>query len=116
MDGAASMIWSWNGAQLTGKEAANGSEQGIGAAIARIKWFGGSDNIGVASIEVLSRVSNVLSRHYESEKEGFAWLMSLLDGLSLPKSSAGTSDEKKNMSELSMVKCRECEEFDETCS
>ena len=44
MDGAASMIWSWNGAQLNGKEAVNGSEQGMGAAIARIKWFGGSDN------------------------------------------------------------------------
>ena len=110
------MIWSWNGAQLTGKEAANGSEQGMGAAIARIKWFGGSDNGGVASVEGLSRVNIVLSRHYESKKEGFAWLMSLLDGLSLPKSSAGTSDEKENTSELSAKKCRECEVIEEACS
>ena len=110
------MIWSWNGAQLTGMEAANGSEQGMGAAIARIKWIGCSDDGVVASVEDLSRVNIVLSRHYESEKDGFAWLMSLLDGLSMPKSSAGTSDEKENMSELSMVKCRECEELDETCS
>ena len=110
------MIWSWNGAQLTGKEAANGSEQGMGAAIARIKWFGGSDNEGVASVEGLSRVNIVLSRHYESKKEGFAWLMSLLDGLSLPKSSAGTSDEKENTSELSAKKCRECEVIEVACS
>ena len=109
------MIWSWNGAQLTGKEAANGSEQGMGAAIARIKWFGGSDNGGVASVEGLSRVNIWLSRHCVREKEGFAWLMSLLDGLSLPKSSAGTSDEKENTSELSTEKSRECEVSEDTC-
>ena len=110
------MIWSWNGAQHTGKEAATGSEQGMGAARGSERNLGGSDNGGVASYGVLSRVNIWLSRHYESEKEGFAWLMSLLDGLSLPKSSAGTSDEKENMSELSIEKCRECEEFEETCS
>ena len=116
MDGAASMIWSWNGAQLTGMEAAKGSDQGMGAAIERIKWFGGSDDRGVASVEGLSRVNIWLSRHYESEQDGFAWLMSLLDGLSLPKSSAGTSDEKENTSELSAEKCRECEVNEEACS
>jgi len=109
------MIWSLNGVQLRGMEAAKGSDQGMGAAIARIKWFGGSDNGGVASVEGLSRVNIVLSRHYESKKEGFAWLMSLLDGLSLPKSSAGTSDEKENTSELSTEKSRECEVFEDTC-
>ena len=110
------MIWSWNGAQFTGKEAANGSEQGMGAAIARIKWIGCSDNGGVASVEGLSRVNNVLSRHCVSEKEGFAWLMSLLDGLSMPKSIAGTSSEVKVTSELSNVKFRECEVNEVNCS
>ena len=110
------MIWSWNGAQLTGMEAANGSEQGMGAARSSERNLGGSDNGGVASVEGLSRVNIVLSRHYESKKEGFAWLMSLLDGLSLPKSSAGTSDEKENTSELSAKKCRECEVIEEACS
>ena len=42
--------------------------------------------------------------------------MSLLDGLSLPKSSAGTSDDKENTSELSAEKCRECEVIEEACS
>ena len=110
------MIWSWNGAQHTGKEAATGSEQGMGAARGSERYLGSSDNGGVASVEDLSRVNIVLSRHHESEKEGFAWLMSLLDGLSLPKSSAGTSDEKENMSELSIEKCRECEVIEEACS
>ena len=110
------MIWSWNGAQHTGKEAATGSEQGMGAARGSERNLGSSDNGGVASVEGLSRVNNVLSRHCVSEKEGFAWLMSLLDGLSLPKSSAGTSYDKENMSELSIEKCRECEVNEEACS
>ena len=110
------MRWSLNGAQLTGKEAAKGSDQEMGAAIAGMKCLGSSDNEGVASYEVLSRVNIWLSRHYESEKKVFAWLMSLLDGLSLPKSSAGTSDEKENTSELSAEKCRECEVNEEACS
>jgi len=110
------MIWSWNGAQHTGKEAATGSEQGMGAARGSERYLGSSDNGGVASVEDLSRVNIVLSRHCESEQEGFAWLMSLLYGLSLPKSSAGTSDEKENMSELSIEKCRECEVIEEACS
>ena len=101
---------------MTGKEAANGSEQGNEVARGSECNLGGSDNGGVASVEGLSRVNIVLSRHYESEKEGFAWLMSLLDGLSLPKSSAGTSDEKENTSELSNMKSRECEVIEEDCS
>ena len=92
------MIWSLNGAQITGKEVAKGSDQGMGAAIAGMKCLGSSDNEGVASYEVLSRVNIWLSRHCKSEKEGFAWLMSLLDGLSLPKSSAGTNN-------LWMIQC-----------
>ena len=110
------MIWSWNGAQRTGKEAANGSDQGNDAARGRKLNLGGSDNGGIASVEGLSRVNIVLSRHYESEKKGFAWLMSLLDGLSLPKSSAGTSYDKEITSELSAEKCRECEVNEEACS
>ena len=110
------MELSLDGAQRTVMEAVIGSDHGMGAAIARYQDSGSSDDQCVASYEVLSRVNRRLSRHYKSEQESVAWLMSLLDGLSMPKSSAGTSDEKKNMSELSMVKCRECEEFDETCS
>ena len=116
MDEAASMTWSLNGAQLDEKEAAKGSDQGMGAAIARMKCLECSDNGGVASYEGLSRVNIWLSRHYKSEKKGFAWLMSLLDGLSLPKSSAGTSEGLENMSELSIEKSRECEVIDEDCS
>jgi len=110
------MIWSLNGAQITGMEAAKGSDQGMGAAIASYHRLGCSDNEGVSRYGVLSRVNIWLSRHYKSEKKGFAWLMSLLDGLSLPKSSAGTSDEKENTSELSAKKCRECEVIEEACS
>ena len=79
------MRWSLNGAQMTGKEAAKGSDQVMGAEIASYQRFGCSDNESVASYEVLSRVNIWLSRHCKSEQEGFAWLMSLLDGLSLPK-------------------------------
>src|SRR5204862_487864 len=107
MDGAASMKWSLDGAQLSGKEAAKRSEYGMGAAIARLQGFGSSDDRCVASHEVLSRVNERLSRHYMSEQENVAWLISLLDGLSMPKSSAGTSEDMENTSELSNVKFRE---------
>ena len=88
------------GAQLTGKEAARGSEYGMGAAIVKLRVFGCSDDRAVASHEVLSRVNGRLSRHYKSEQENVAWLMSLLDGLSMPTSSAGTNEEVKITSEL----------------
>jgi len=107
---------SLDGDQLTGKEAAKGSDHGMGAAIARYQGFGSSDNQCVASYEVLSRVNVRLSRHYMSEQENVAWLMSLLDGLSMPKSSAGTSADMENTSELSNVKFRECEVNEVNCS
>ena len=110
------MELSLDGAQLTGKEAAKGSEHGMGAAIASLQGFGCSDDRAVASHEEVSRVNELLSRLPMSEQENVARLMSLLDGLSMPKSSAGTSSEVKVTSELSKVKFRECEEYEENCS
>ena len=115
MDEAASMKWSLDGAQMTGKEAAKGNDQGMGAAIARYQVLGGSDNGGVASYGVLSRVNSWLSRHCKSEQESVAWLMSLLVGLSMPKSSARTNEDMENTSELSNVRFRECEVDEEIC-
>ena len=103
-------------AQLTGKEAAKASDYGMGAAIVRLQVYGSSDDGDVARLEELSRVNGRLSRHYKSDQENVAWLMSLLDGLSMPKSSAGTSLEVKITSELSKVKFRECEVNEANCS
>ena len=87
-------------------EAAKGSES----------VYGGSDDSVARYGVVLSRVNGRLSRHYMSEQENVAWLMFLLDGLSMPKSSAGTSSEVKVTSELSNVKFRECEVNEVNCS
>jgi len=110
------MELSLDGAQLTGKEAAIGSDHGMGAAIVRLQVYGSSDDRAVARYEGLSRVNRRLSRHYMSDQENVAWLMSLLDGLSMPKSSAGTSSEVKFTSELSKVKFRVCEVNEVNCS
>ena len=110
------MEWSLDGAQLSGKEAAKGSEHGMGAVIASLLGLGFSDDRAVASHEEVSRVNKLLSRLPMSEQENVARLMSLLDGLSMPKSSAGTSADMENTSELSNVKFRECEVNEVNCS
>ena len=111
------MEWSLDGAQLSGKEAAKGSEHGMGAAIVRLQGFGCSDDRSCReSMKRCRESTRRLSRLPMSEQEDVAWLMSLLDGLSMPKSSAGTSEEVKITSELSNVKFRECEVNEEDCS
>ena len=106
-DGAATMEWSRNGAKLSGNEVARGSEHGKGAATMKLHGTRSSDN-AVASHEAeVSRVNERLSRLPMSEQKNVAWLMSLLDGLSIPTSSAGTNEEVKVTSELKCMRFRE---------
>ena len=115
-DGAATMEWSRNGAELSGNEAARGSEHGKEAAIGSERVYGCSD-CAVASYEKkVSRVNERLSRLPMSEQKIVSRLMSLLDGLSMPTSSAGTNAEVKVASELKEVKCRECLSDGKSCS
>ena len=115
-DGAATMEWSRNGAELRGNEAATMSEHGKEAAIGSERVYGCSD-CAVARNEVkVSRVNERLSRLPMSEQKIVARLMSLLDGLSIPTSSAGTNAEVKITSELKDIKCRECSSDRKSCS
>ena len=114
-DGAATMEWSLNGAELGGNKAARGSEHGMGAAIVRMQGNGCGDD-AIASHEEVSRVNERLSRLPMSEQKDVAWLMSLLDGLSIPTSSAGTNAEVKVTSELKYMRFRECSSDEEDCS
>ena len=109
------MELSLDGAQLKGMEAARGSDRGMGAAIVRMQGNGCGDD-AVASHEEVSRVNERLSRLPMSEQKIVARLMSLLYGLSMPTSSAGTNEEVKVASELKSVKCRECLSDEESCS
>ena len=110
------MELSLDGAQLTGKESAIGSDHGMGAAIVRLQGIGCSDD-AVASHEAeVSRVNERLSRLPMSEQKDVAWLMSLPDGLSIPTSSVGTNAEVKVTSELKYMRFRECSSDEEDCS
>ena len=106
-DGAATMEWSLNGAKLSGNEAARGSEHGKGAATVKLQENGSSNNAVASHEEKVSRVNKGLSRVSMSEQKIVAWLMSLLDGLSIPTSSAGTNEEVKLTSELKCMRFRE---------
>ena len=98
------MKWSRNGAELRGNDA--GSER-----------VNGSSDWSVASYEKkVSRVNERLSRLPMSEQENVDWLTSLLDGLSIPTSSVGTSAELKVTSELKDMKFRECSSDERDCS
>ena len=110
------MEWSRNGAELRGNKAATMSEHRKEAATGSERVYGCSD-CAVARHEVkVSRVNERLSRLPMSEQKIVARLMSLLDGLSMPTSSAGTNEEAKITSELKDVKCRECSSDEEGCS
>ena len=106
-DGAATMEWSCNRAKLSGNEAAKGSERGKGAATGGLQVNGSSDNSVASHEAVVSRVNERLSRLPMSEQKNVAWLMSLLDGLSIPTSSAGTNEEVKVASELKCMRFHE---------
>ena len=115
-DGAATMEWSRNGAELRGNETATMSEHGKEAATGSEQANRCSD-CAVASHEVkVSRVNERLSRLPMSEQKIVARLMSLLYGLSMPTSSAGTNEEVKVTSELKSMKCRECLSDGKSCS
>ena len=82
----------------------------------KLQVNGSSDNAVAIHEEKVSRVNKRLSRLPMSEQEDVARLMSLLDGLSMPTSSAGTNEEVKITSELKVVKFRECSSDEEDCS
>ena len=115
-DGAATVEWSLNGAELSGNEAAKRSEHGKGAATGSEQVNGGSDYYVASHEATVSRVNERLSRLPMSVQKNVAWLMSLLDGLSIPTSSVGTSAELKVTSELKDMKFRECSSDEKVCS
>ena len=110
------MEWSRNGAELRGNEAATMSEHGKEAAIGSERANGCSDCAVARYEEEVSRVNERLSRLPMSEQKIVARLMSLLVGLSMPTSSAGTNAEVKVASELKCMKFRECSSDEKNCS
>ena len=110
------MEWSRNGAAISGNEVARGREHGKQAATGSVHGIEGRDHAVASYGAEVSRVNERLSRLPMSEQKDVAWLMSLLDGLSIPTSSVGTNAEVKVTSELKYMRFRECSSDEEDCS